>query len=67
VPFIKDVHSKEGLYNKKGEFFRCECPHLLVQKTLDFSKFMVCPHGQGGRGVEPVQTRERGHFFAILC
>jgi len=23
---------------------------LLVQKPADFSKFMVCPHGQGGRG-----------------
>jgi len=22
----------------------------------DFSKFMVCPHGQGRRGVEPVRT-----------
>jgi len=32
----------------RGEgFFRCGRPHFLVQKTLDFSKFMVCPHGQG--------------------
>jgi len=34
---------------------------LFGAKTFDFSKFMVCPHGQGGeggrkRGVEPVQT-----------
>jgi len=25
-------------------------------KTLDFSKFMVCPHGQGGKGVDFVRT-----------
>jgi len=29
---------------------------LFDAKTFDFSKFMVCPHGQGGRGVEPVRT-----------
>jgi len=23
----------------------------LVQKTLDFSKYMVCPHGLGERGL----------------
>jgi len=34
-------------------------PHFLVQKTPDFSKFMMCLHGQGGEGVEPVQSR---HF-----
>jgi len=29
----------------------------MVQKTLDFSKFMVCPHGQeAGVEVEPVRT-----------
>jgi len=32
-------------------------PHFLVQKTSDFSKFMVCSRGQGGRS----------QFFAILC
>jgi len=29
---------------------------LLVQKTSDFSKFMVYPHGQGGEEVEPGWT-----------
>jgi len=29
-------------------FFRCGRPHFLVQKTSDFSKFMVCPLRQGG-------------------
>jgi len=32
-------------------------PHFLVQKnSIDFSKFMMCPHGQEGRRVEPVLT-----------
>jgi len=35
---------------------------LLVQKKLDFSKFMVCPHGQGG--IEPVRTRGEGVSFS---
>jgi len=30
--------------------FRWGRPHFLAQKTPEFSKFMVCPHGQGGRG-----------------
>jgi len=25
----------------------CGRPHFLVEKTLDFSTFMVCPYGQG--------------------
>jgi len=29
---------------------------LWCKKTSDFSKFMVCPHGQKGRGVEPVRN-----------
>jgi len=40
-----------------------------MQKTLEFSKFMVCPHGQ--EGIEPVRTffgqEGVGQFFAILC
>jgi len=43
----------------------------LVQKTLGFLKFIICPHGQGGRGIEPVMTfcgeENRDQFFAILC
>jgi len=31
---------------------------LFGAKTKDFSKFMMCPHGQGARG---------GQFFAVLC
>jgi len=33
---------------KGGGFFWCGRPHFLVQKNSDFSKFMVCPHGQEG-------------------
>jgi len=29
---------------------------LFGAKIPDFSKFMVCPHGQGGRGVKAVRT-----------
>jgi len=25
-------------------------------KNVGFFEFMVCPHGQGGKGVEPVRT-----------
>jgi len=32
-------------------------PHFLVQKTPDFLKFMVCPHGQGRE-----EVRRCGHF-----
>jgi len=44
---------------------------LFGAKTLDFSKFMVCPHGQEVRGIEPVRTfcgqGGGGQFIAILC
>jgi len=36
-------------------FISCGRPHLLVKKTSDVSKFMVCPHGQGG-------LSQCGHF-----
>jgi len=36
----------------------------MVQKTSDFSKFMVCRHGQKWRGIEPVGTFwVRGSIF----
>jgi len=50
LPSIKDVRSQWG-----GGFFRCGRPHFLVQKGSDFSKFMVCPHGQEG-------LSQCGHF-----
>jgi len=36
-----------GHFANKGGFFRCGRLHFLMQKN--FSKFMACPHGQGGR------------------
>jgi len=56
----------------RGEFFKCGRPHFLAQKTLYFSKFTVCPHGQGGEaGFEAVGTfcgqGGGGQFIAILC
>jgi len=38
----------------QGEVFKCGRPHFLAQKTKDFSKFMVCPHEQGGRVNFPI-------------
>jgi len=32
---------------EQGGFFRYGRAHFLIQKTPDFSKFMVSPHGQG--------------------
>jgi len=71
TPKIKDVRTqgKEGLPSASilrithGEgFFRCGRPHFLMQKTSDFSKFMVCPYGQGGRGSASADKRERVKF-----
>jgi len=46
-------------------------PHFLATKTSDFSKFIVCPHGQGGRGLSQcgnfVDNGRGGQFFEILC
>jgi len=39
-----DILQTRGL----SEFFRYGLPHFLEQKNLDFSKCMVCPHGQRG-------------------
>jgi len=40
--------------------FRCGSPHFLVQKASDFSKFTVCPHGQGER-----ELSQCGHFSVM--
>jgi len=44
---------------------------LFGAKTSDFLQFTVCPHGQGGREMEPVRSFANkgvgGHFSAILC
>jgi len=44
-------------------------PHFLAQKNSNFSKFMVCPHGQG-RERELSQcghfADKESQFFAVL-
>jgi len=37
--------------NERGGYSDADAHTFLVQKTLDFSKFMVRLHGQGGRGL----------------
>jgi len=61
----------ERTFCRQGEgFFWCKRPHFLVQKLLDFSKLMVCPHGQGKRGMSQCghfSDKGRGQFFSWLC
>jgi len=59
---IKDVLNQEGggvdpvrTFYSQERLFRCGRPHILVQNTSDFSKFMVCPHGQR-------RLNQCGHF-----
>jgi len=67
-PFIQNVCNQGGWVSsadifRTKEFFRCGRPHFFVQKTSEFSKFIVYPHGKGGS--EPVRTRgERRSFFS---
>jgi len=62
-----------GTFCGQGErvFFRCGRPQVFVQKTSDFLKFIVRPHGQGGRwglvSADILRTRRSGQFFAIFC
>jgi len=58
-------HSGEGDFVQCGQgVLQMRTSAFLMQKTSDFSKFMMCPHGQGG--LEPVRTgRRRVIFFAI--
>jgi len=61
VGFIQCGQGGEG-------FFRCGRPYFLLQKTSDFSKFMVCPHRQGGRRINFVRTSfTDGLFFGRSC
>jgi len=68
---VEDVRrglSSADILWTKG-FLHKRTSHFLVQKTSDFSKFIVCPNGQGE--VEPVRTfcrqRERGQSFVVWC
>jgi len=50
----------QTFFGQKGKgFFRCGSPQFSVQKTSEFSKFIVCPHGLGD-GVEGLS--QCGHF-----
>jgi len=54
-----------GHFSDKG-VLQMRTSALFCAKNL--SKFMVCPHEQGGkRVVEPIQRGEGGQFFSILC
>jgi len=72
-PSINDVHSQGGCgvcpVRTRGKgLLQMRISTLLEQKTLDFSKFLMCLHGQEREGVEPVRTRGGGgQFFASLC
>jgi len=53
-----------GPFCDKGEgLFRCGRPHRLVQKTSEFSIFMMCSHRQGTF----CEQGGRSQFFTILC
>jgi len=64
---MKDVRTEEdGVYPVRMRgFFRFRRPQVLIQ-SLDFSKFMVCPYGQGGGGWASAD-KGRGQVFVILC
>jgi len=64
--YDKNRASPNGGLQSRGRGVR-----IFWCKTSDFSKFMVCPHAQGGgRGVESVRTfcgqRGRGLFFRFF-
>jgi len=73
---MKDVRSQGGgrrglssagiLRTRQGGFFRCGRPHFLVQNTSDFSKLMVCPHGQW-RLSQCGNFSDNGSNFSRFC
>jgi len=50
-PQSGELSSADILRIRERGFFRSGYPYFLEQKLSDFSKFMVCPHGQGPREV----------------
>jgi len=49
MPSIKDVRSEGGFVQcGQGGSSDADVRTLWRKKTSDFSKFMMCPHGQGG-------------------
>jgi len=57
------VSSADILRIRRRGFFRRGHPHYLVQKTSDFSKFMMCPHGQGEGGRASADKGGEGPIF----
>jgi len=53
------------LTRKEGGSSDTDVRTFWEQKTSDFSKFMVCPLGQGGRG--SASADKKGQFFESLC
>jgi len=74
-PSIKDVRSQGfvqcGHFADKGggKVLQMRTSARFGTKTSDFSKFMVCPHGQGGLSQcgHFSDKRGGGQFFEILC
>jgi len=68
---VQKKHLQSWGLSSAEEFNRCGRPLFLVQKILDFSKFMVGLHGQGVEGIEPVRTflgqEGRGVNFSRFC
>jgi len=70
-PSIKDVRGQGGFCPVRtffGEERRGLLPRtseFLDQKTSDFLKFMVCPHGQGG--LSHCGQGGWGQFFSLFC
>jgi len=70
--FSADILRTRGVLQGEGGSSDADMRTFWRKKTSDFSKFVVCPYGQRGRGVEPVRTFRKqgvrgGQFFAILC
>jgi len=59
--------SSVDVLRTRGEgFLRCGRPRFLLQKTSEFSNFMVCPHGQGEERLSQcghIADTERGSIF----
>jgi len=71
---IKDIRNQGGggrLFSadilRTREILQMRTSILFGAKTSDFSKFMVCPHGQGMRGLNQCGLRERGINFSRFC
>jgi len=65
---IKDFRS-QGFFPVRTFFgqggsgiLQMRTPHFLVQKRSNFSKFLVCPHGQGGWGSSDILRRRMSIF-----